>query len=51
MRTGGSSNKSLKNIIQKSKEDFNILRKIGYTLFEAIYIVFIKNISKINQLI
>ena len=46
MRVGGASNKSLKNIIQKSKEDLKALRKneIG-----GIDILLRKNFSKIGQ--
>lgn len=46
MRVGGESNKSLKNIILKSKEDLKALKKnnIG-----GIYILIIKNLSKIIQ--
>jgi glycosyltransferase len=46
MTTGGQSNKSLKNIIKKSREDYKIIRKnkIG-----GIYTLKKKNISKIVQ--
>lgn len=46
MRVGGESNKSLKNIIQKSKEDLRALKdnEIGH-----IGSLFFKNISKIPQ--
>ena len=46
MRVGGASNRSLKNIIQKSKEDLKALRtnKVG-----GIFSLFYKNISKIPQ--
>ncbi len=46
MRVGGASNRSLKNIIQKSKEDFRIIRhhKIG-----GVFTLIGKNISKIKQ--
>lgn len=46
MRIGGKSNKSLKNIINKSKEDYEIIKrnKIG-----GLTTLFSKNISKINQ--
>lgn len=48
MRAGGKSNSSLKNIIQKSKEDYKIIRqnKIG-----NIWTLILKNISKINQFV
>lgn len=46
MRVGGVSNNSLRNIIQKSKEDYRALRKnrIG-----GLMTLFIKNFSKITQ--
>jgi len=46
MRTGGASNKSLKNIIRKSKEDLRALRKNGVGGFG---ILFMKNARKIPQ--
>jgi len=48
MRVGGESNKSIKNIILKSKEDLKALKKnnIG-----GVYSLFVKNISKIQQFI
>ncbi len=46
MRVGGKSNASIKNIIRKMSEDYNIMRthKIG-----GILTLFFKNISKISQ--
>jgi glycosyltransferase len=46
MRVGGESNKSIKNIIQKSKEDLQALKNnnIG-----GIRTLLYKNISKIKQ--
>lgn len=46
MRVGGISNRSLKNIIIKTREDFEIIRKnrVG-----SILTVFLKNITKIKQ--
>ncbi len=46
MRTGGASNKSLKNLLQKSVEDLKALKnnKIG-----SLVTLFLKNISKIPQ--
>lgn len=46
MRVGGASNKSLKNIVQKSREDLRALKKnnIG-----GYYSLALKNISKISQ--
>lgn len=46
MRLGGASNRSLKNIIQKTKEDYRAIRLNdigGWTT------IFIKNVSKIKQ--
>ena len=47
MRTGGASNRSLKNVMQKSKEDFKALKRHGMPmpLFKLIW----KNLSKIPQ--
>lgn len=47
MRVGGESNKSIKNIIKKMKEDAKALRKNGFPSWR---IVFMKNVSKIPQL-
>ena len=46
MKIGGASNRSIGNIILKSKEDFLALKrnKIG-----GIYSLAIKNLSKLNQ--
>ncbi|MBN2167253.1 MAG: glycosyltransferase [Marinilabiliaceae bacterium] len=46
MRIGGTSNRNIKNIIKKSKEDYWALKhnKVG-----GIMSLFLKNISKINQ--
>jgi glycosyltransferase involved in cell wall biosynthesis len=46
MRIGGASNKSLKNIWQKSYEDWLAIRKNN---MGGCYTLFMKNISKINQ--
>jgi len=48
MRVGGESNKSLKNIILKSKEDIRALRKNGVGGYGSLMI---KNFSKIGQFI
>lgn len=47
MRVGGASNRSLKNIIQKSTEDYKAIRKnkIGF----APLVLILKNISKLPQ--
>ena len=46
MRTGGESNRNVKNIIKKSQEDYKIIRKnkIG-----NIFTLFCKNFSKLGQ--
>jgi len=46
MRIGGKSNRNLKNIIRKSKEDYKIIRhnKIG-----GVCTLFLKNFRKVNQ--
>ena len=48
MRVGGISNGGLKNIILKSKEDYEVLlsNKIG-----GVFALFKKNISKLSQFI
>lgn len=48
MRIGGASNRSIKNIIQKTREDYLAVRSnnIG-----GWYLIFLKNISKVRQFI
>jgi len=46
MRVGGASNRSLKNIILKSIEDYSIIKRNNIGGF---YTLFLKNISKIKQ--
>ena len=46
MRTGGASNKSLKNIIQKSKEDYKAIKK---NKFGNIFTLIFKNLRKLGQ--
>jgi glycosyltransferase len=48
MRVGGVSNRSLKNIIQKTKEDIRALSKNNVPMLKAILW---KNLSKIPQFI
>jgi glycosyltransferase len=48
MRVGGDSNKSLKNIIRKSREDYEIIKK--YNL-KGLYTLFMKNTTKLKQFI
>ncbi len=49
MRTGGASNKSLKNILRKSTEDLMALHKNGFSLPGSAIALLLKNLSKINQ--
>ena len=46
MQTGGVSNRSIKNLIKKSFEDYEIVRSHG---IGGIYTVFLKNLRKIPQ--
>ena len=46
MRSGGISNKNIKNIFIKMNEDLTIMRKFKFNAFKAIII---KNLSKISQ--
>ena len=46
MRVGGASNRSLKNIIQKSREDIKALKNNG---IGGIHTIVMKNLSKIPQ--
>ena len=49
MRAGGKSNKSLKNIFQKSSEDYKALKQNEFP-FPA-YTLFLKNVRKVPQFI
>ena len=49
MRLGGESNRSIKNIIRKSKEDFDALRRSGFGPAGSTFALSSKNISKISQ--
>lgn len=49
MRLGGVSNRSFSYILQKSCEDWHILRRLKIGFFFAIKILFCKNLSKIRQ--
>ena len=46
MRSGGISNKNLKNILIKMSEDIKIMKKFKFNVFKTILI---KNLSKIKQ--
>lgn len=48
MRVGGASNKSLKNIMRKSREDLRAWSLRGYALM-GIWALFCKNASKLGQ--
>ncbi len=47
MRMGGTSNRNIRNILIKSKEDYRALRKNGFSY--AWWILAMKNISKLTQ--
>lgn len=49
MRVGGASNRSLKNIIRKSHEDYYALRRSKFGLLPAFMALGIKNFSKLGQ--
>jgi glycosyltransferase involved in cell wall biosynthesis len=49
MRLGGASNRSLKAVINKSKEDWCALRRSGFGMFQTAYALTWKNISKFKQ--
>jgi glycosyltransferase len=49
MRLGGTSNKSLKAIVKKSKEDWRALRSCHFSVFNASRAIAWKNLSKLSQ--
>ena len=49
MRVGGISNRSLKTIIRKSREDWRALRRCGFSFAGAIEALIVKNLSKLSQ--
>lgn len=49
MRLGGASNKSLKNLIQKSSEDWRALRSTGVGGLGGVGALLWKNLSKVRQ--
>jgi glycosyltransferase involved in cell wall biosynthesis len=49
MRLGGASNRSLKAIIKKSKEDWRALRSCNYSLLSSMQAIVLKNLSKLQQ--
>ena len=50
MRTGGISNRTLNNVILKTREDWHALRKCRFSLIEASQCLILKNVSKAIQL-
>ncbi len=49
MRTGGTSNRSFKNILRKSAEDFSALRSNGWGALAASVALVTKNVRKVGQ--
>jgi glycosyltransferase involved in cell wall biosynthesis len=49
MRLGGASNRSIANIIRKSREDLDALRKSDVGAFGGLGALFWKNVSKLGQ--
>lgn len=49
MRVGGASNRSFKNIIRKSREDYDALRRSNFGVLPAAMALGMKNFSKIGQ--
>jgi len=49
MRLGGASNKSIKAIIKKSKEDWHALRSCHFSVPNALLAITCKNLSKLTQ--
>lgn len=51
MRLGGESNRSIKNVVQKSAEDFDALRRSGFGPVASLMALSLKNLSKVGQFI
>jgi glycosyltransferase involved in cell wall biosynthesis len=49
MRVGGASNRSIKNVIRKSREDFRALRTNDFGFFAACFALVGKNLGKLPQ--
>ncbi len=49
MRLGGASNRSIKNMIRKSAEDFDALRRSGFGPLGSVIALVSKNLSKVGQ--
>lgn len=50
MRTGGASNRSISNIIQKTNEDFKVMMDNGFGFANTLFAIVYKNTSKLGQL-
>jgi glycosyltransferase len=51
MRMGGASNKSIKAIVNKSKEDWHALRSCSFSVPKALRAIAWKNLSKLSQFV
>ncbi|MES2585571.1 MAG: glycosyltransferase family 2 protein [Pseudomonadota bacterium] len=49
MRVGGISNRSLRTIVRKSLEDWDALRRSGWSIIDAVTALAWKNLSKTSQ--
>ena len=49
MRAGGVSNRSLANIVRKSREDWEALRRSGFGVSTSLAALMTKNLSKVGQ--
>lgn len=49
MRLGGESNRSIRNMIRKSSEDFDALQRIGFGPVDSLTALVSKNLSKLGQ--
>ncbi len=49
MRLGGESNKSLKSLVHKTREDWLALRSCGFSFVGALRAIACKNLSKLGQ--
>jgi len=49
MRLGGESNRSVRNMIRKSSEDFDALKRTGFGPVHSLTALVSKNLSKIGQ--
>ncbi|NKI36444.1 glycosyltransferase [Wenzhouxiangella sp. XN79A] len=51
MRVGGASNRSLKNIVRKSREDLRAMRETGVGALGGVGALVWKNVSKVGQFV